>query len=204
MIRFICFFSCLIKSLFDEINETEIRQYSYTGGRKSKVIQNLYSIGSFFLSQERIWWRCVVKQISCNVTIRRYVLSSHQCSQASSRGHQWSVYFDIQGVSPHWGVYTIIAQVLLALWHDQRQRSFNTTTSWWRQLCKMIWDLRWHLSQCGLSVLMRGQTTKRQLKTSMHVHRTILWQAHHSVYTNLDQLACFTQAHPGNTLISSK
>ena len=29
-------------------------------------------------------------------------------------------------------------------------------------------------------------------------------QTHHSVYTNSDQLACFTQAHPRNTLISSK
>ena len=37
----------------------------------------------------------------------------------------------------------------------------------------MIWDLRWHLSQCGSSVLMRSQTTKRQLKTSVHVHRTV-------------------------------
>ena len=33
----------------------------------------------------------------------------------------------------------------------------------------MIWDLRWHLSQCGSSVLMRSQTTKRQLKTSVHM-----------------------------------
>ena len=50
---------------------------------------------------------------------------------------------------------------LLALWHDRRQRSFNTTTSWWRQPCKMIWDLRWHLSQCGSSVLVRKQQQLR-------------------------------------------
>ena len=56
----------------------------------------------------------------------------------------------------------IIAQVLFALWHDRRQRSFNTTTSWWRQLCKMIWDLRWHLSPCGSSVLMKV----KQLRTT--------------------------------------
>ena len=56
---------------------------------------------------------------------------------------------------------TIIAKVLLALWHDRRQRSFNTT-SWWRQPCKMIWDLRWHLSQCVSSVLMRSQTNWKQ------------------------------------------
>ena len=51
---------------------------------------------------------------------------------------------------------------------------------------------------------MRSQTTERQLKTSVHTYRTVLGQAHHSVYTNLDQLACFMQTHVGNTSISSK
>ena len=30
------------------------------------------------------------------------------------------------------------------------------------------------------------------------MYRTVLGQEHHSVYTNLDQLACFIQAHVGN------
>ena len=41
---------------------------------------------------------------------------------------------------------------------------------------------------------MRSQTTKRQLKTNMHMFRTVLGQAHHSVHTNLDQLPCFIQS----------
>ena len=50
-----------------------------------------------------------------------------------------------------------IRKFLLALYHDRRQRSFNTTTSWWKQSCKMIWDLTWHLSQCGSVVFMKSQ-----------------------------------------------
>ena len=52
--------------------------------------------------------------------------------------------------------------------------------------------------------LCRSQTTKRQLKTSMHMYRIVLGQPHHSVYPNLDQLACFIQAHVGNTSIFLK
>ena len=51
------------------------------------------------------------------------------------------------------------------------------------------------MSQCGSSMLMRSQ---RQLKTSVHVHRSVLLTS-----TSLS-LHKSTQVHPGNTLISSK
>ena len=67
--------------------------------------------------------------------------------------------------------------------------------------------MRWHL-RYGSSVFMRSQNNCEQLRETENKACTCIdlysRQAHHSVYTNSDQLACFTQAHPRNTLISSK
>ena len=59
------------------------------------------------------------------------------------------------------------------------------------------------MSQFGLSVLMKVKLRTTE-KTSAHAHRTALQQAQHSAYANLDRMACFIQAHAGNTSISIK
>ena len=60
----------------------------------------------------------------------------------------------------------------------------------------------------GSSVFMRSQNNCEQLRETENKACTCIdlysRQAHHSVYTNSDQLTCYTQAHPRNTLISSK
>ena len=47
------------------------------------------------------------------------------------------------------------AQVLHALWHDRRPTEFQHNDIMVKTPVQNDWDLRWHLGQCGLSVLMK-------------------------------------------------
>ena len=53
------------------------------------------------------------------------------------------------------------------------QRSFNTTTSWWRRLCKMIGVLTWPLSQWGSSVLMKIKLRTTDYKRACATDRAL-------------------------------
>ena len=67
------------------------------------------------------------------------------------------------------------------------------------------WDGTWDVDrQCSWEVrttMNNEETTENKACMCIDLYS---WQAHHSVYTKLDQLACFTQAHPRNALIPSK
>ena len=47
------------------------------------------------------------------------------------------------------------AKVLHALWHDRRPTEFQHNDIMMKTPVQNDWDLRWHLGQCGLSVLMK-------------------------------------------------
>ena len=102
---------------------------------------------------------------------------------------------------------TIIAQIFVCVVtrSTNAEVQHNDMMMWTN--VQMTWDMRWHL-RYGSSVFMRSQNNCEQLRETENKACTCIdlysRQAHHSVYTNSDQLACFTQAHPRNTLISSK
>ena len=83
---------------------------------------------------------------------------------------------------------TIIAQILFALWHDRRQRSFNTTTWWWREMCKTIWDLRRHSSQCGFVCAHEKAEQLRTTENKRACASICKWRFGILLYTIVDLL----------------
>ena len=67
------------------------------------------------------------------------------------------------------------------------------------KMCKMIWDMRWHL-RCGSSVFMRSQNNYEQLRETENKACMCIdlysWQAHHSVYTKITSTGLF---HTGSS-----
>ena len=120
------------------------------------------------------WWFVKCAMWSCSI----YAIQIHKCANFCLRCD------------------TIDDSGVLTQRHDDEDKC----AKWFE-----TWDGTWDVDRlCSWEV----RTTMNNLETVENKTCMCIvlyfWQAHHSVYTQLDQLACFTQAHPRNTLISSK